>query len=284
MKILPGLCALILVGLQGIAAAQDEPMENSSANRVIKEGKDSLFVGTWQLDRAQTKLGDRTVKYEAEGDSIRFTNGMGNQYSFKIDGSEHATGAPGETVAWKRIDNRTYEVVTKEDGKIESTSRREISPDGDTVTVTTTGETDGRQYTNKMTFHRQGNADSKEMLLGDWKQVRDDIENFPTTLTYAPAENGLLVTYEGPNSPRDSYTLVLDGQDRPPAADYRGGMTVAGKQIDDRTIQEQWKQSGKMFSSSTIQIAPDGSRLTETQKPGNPSVAESVFVYQRKVE
>jgi hypothetical protein len=284
MKIIPGVCALLLVGLQSIAIAQDEPMESSSANRVMKEGEDNLFVGTWQLDAAQTKLGDRTVRYEAEGDSIRFTNGMGNQYMFKIDGSEHATSAPGETVAWKRIDNRTYEVVTKENGKIESTSRREISPDGDTVTVTTTGETDGRQYTNKTTFQRQGSADSRDMLFGDWKQVRDDIGNFPTTLTYAPAENGLLVTYEGPNSPRDSYTLVFDGQDRPPAVDYRGSMTVAGKQIDDRTIQEQWKQSGKMFSSSTIQIAPDGSRLTETQEPANPGASESVFVYQRKPE
>ncbi len=284
MKIIPGVCAFLLFGLQGIAIAQNEPMENSSANRVMKGSESNLFVGTWQLDPAETKLGDRSVKYEAAGDSIRFTNPMGSEYTFKIDGSEYATSGPGETVAWTRIDDRTYEVATKENGKIQSTSRREISPDGNTVSVTTTGETDGRQYTNKMTFQRQGSADDKDALLGDWKQVRDDIDNFPTTLTYAPAENGLLVTYEGPNSPRDSYTLVFDGQDRPPAAEYRGGMTVAGDQIDGRTIQEHWKQAGKTFSSSTIQITPDGNRLTETQKAGAPGASESVFVYQRKVE
>ncbi len=285
MKMLLGVCAsVVLAGLQCTAFAQDQPAESSFANRAMKGSDNSPFIGTWQLDRAQTKLGERTVKYEAEGDSIRFTNAMGKQYTFKIDGEEYPTSAPQETVAWKRIDDRTYEVVTKENGKVDTTSRREVSPDGKTVMVTTTGESDGRQYTNKTTFHRQGSAEGDNMLLGEWKQVRDDADSLPATLTYAPAENGLLVTYEGPNMPRDSYTLVFDGEDHAPAEDYRGGMTLAGTQIDEHTIQEHWKQAGEPFSSSTIHISDDGSSLSETQKPTAANAGESVYVYQRKVE
>jgi hypothetical protein len=48
---------------------------------------------------------------------------------------------PNTTAAYKRIDNRTFEVTTKIDGKPTLTTRVAISADGKTMTATQTGKT-----------------------------------------------------------------------------------------------------------------------------------------------
>ena len=47
---------------------------------------------------------------------------------------------PNTTAAYKRIDSRTFESMTKIDGKPTTTSRIVISADGKTLTATTTGK------------------------------------------------------------------------------------------------------------------------------------------------
>jgi len=48
---------------------------------------------------------------------------------------------PNSTAAYKRIDDRTFEVVQKVDGKPTVTTRVSVSPDGKTMTARQTGKT-----------------------------------------------------------------------------------------------------------------------------------------------
>jgi hypothetical protein len=49
--------------------------------------------------------------------------------------------APNTTAAYKRIDDRTFEVSSKVDGKPTITTRVAISADGKTLTATQSGKT-----------------------------------------------------------------------------------------------------------------------------------------------
>src|SRR5262249_13237071 len=60
----------------------------------------------------------------------------------KIDGKDYLVQGDAQrdsTRAFRRIDRRTMEVTNKTDGKVTSTIREVISPDGKTRTATATG-------------------------------------------------------------------------------------------------------------------------------------------------
>jgi hypothetical protein len=62
------------------------------------------------------------------------------------DGKPHdIQGRPGATVTTTRINARTYERVTRVNGKVTTTSRTIVAPDGKTRTTTTTGTNDQGQ-------------------------------------------------------------------------------------------------------------------------------------------
>lgn len=112
----------------------------------------SPMMGTWKLNEAKSKLNpgtgkNSTVVYEAAGDSVKCTidgvDGKGNathvEWTGKFDGKDYPlTGDPtGDMRAYKQINERTIDGITKKDGKITGTSRIVIAADGKSRTVTT---------------------------------------------------------------------------------------------------------------------------------------------------
>jgi hypothetical protein len=110
-------------------------------------------MGTWKLNEAKSKLGEgaaknNTVVYEAAGDNVKCTiDGVDAQgkathveWTGKFDGKDYPlSGDPnGDMRAYKKINDRTYEGLTKKDGKLVLTSRIAVAADGKTRTVTTT--------------------------------------------------------------------------------------------------------------------------------------------------
>ena len=109
------------------------------------------FAGKWKLNLARSKYhaGQAPKKYEVHIKNL--DNGLqckahrvevdGKEYreewSAKYDGKDYPmTGDPTvDTVALKRIDAGTIEVVFKKGGKEVETSRVVVSPDGKTTTV-----------------------------------------------------------------------------------------------------------------------------------------------------
>lgn len=135
----------------------------------------SPFVGTWKLNVAKSKFEGtpapksltRTVT--AEGNALKYAfegeaaDGSKISYGFtaKLDGSDSAvtgTGMQGgaDTVALTKVSAHKITGVTKKDGKKIGTALVDISMDGKTITVKTTGQTaDGKAIKTEQVYDKQ---------------------------------------------------------------------------------------------------------------------------------
>ena len=132
---------------------------------------DSL-IGTWKLNPAQSKYNpgppfkSQTVVYAAVPNGLKVTvtgvDGSGKNMSYGytayFDGKDYpepGTGQPNgmDTISIKRIDANTSEYVGKKAGKVVQTTRRVVSKDGRTLTITATGTDDKGQKTTTVTVY-----------------------------------------------------------------------------------------------------------------------------------
>ena len=140
----------------------------------LAQAKDPL-VGTWKLNPEKSKGGYKsgTSVFEAAGDGVKATvdlvgtDGTAYHWTFtaKYDGKDNPTkpmldGKPNpnaaDAVAYKKIDDFTYEATTKLKGKTLTVARHVISKDGKTRTVTTTGtNAQGQKVNDTTVFEKQ---------------------------------------------------------------------------------------------------------------------------------
>lgn len=132
------------------------------------------WIGTWKLNTAKSKYNPGPAPRSSTLTMVAAANGAIKQIvetipatSFlptrseltaKFDGQDiPVKGNPNaDTSAYKRIDSRTYEVVSKKDGKVTLTSRVVISADGKTRTVTQTGvNAQGQKVNNTLVYDRR---------------------------------------------------------------------------------------------------------------------------------
>ena len=130
------------------------------------------WFGTWKLNLAKSKYSpgpaakSSTTKLEPfEGGFKNTTDtvtGSGEVrhivYTGKFDGKENVvTGNPdADANSYTRIDDHTYQVVPKKNGKATVTSRIVISADGKTRTQTQTGtDMKGQTVNNTLVYDRQ---------------------------------------------------------------------------------------------------------------------------------
>jgi hypothetical protein len=125
------------------------------------------WVGTWRLNIAKSKsnLRSQTVRLEAVPNGIRtfidIVDAQGkathNEIIATLDGKEYEMKgvAMPTTRAYKRV-GRDYEFVTRVNGKVTTTSRGAVNPDGKTLTFTTTGtDSQGQPVKTVTIFERQ---------------------------------------------------------------------------------------------------------------------------------
>lgn len=137
------------------------------------------LTGTWKLNLARSTfdppdLSTTTllVTYEVKGDKVTTSlDGVDSshrvvhsEYTATLDGKEHPVrgtidGKPAPdqgVISWKRIDDRTYEVVSRTIGQVITTRRIVVAADGKTRTTTVTGrDAQGRTVHHVMFFDRQ---------------------------------------------------------------------------------------------------------------------------------
>ena len=130
------------------------------------------FVGTWTLNVAKSTYSPGPVPksitstYEAAGKGykVAVTNISGTGkveygYTSSLDGKDvPVTGnnPNADTLAVRRIDARTLEMVSKKGGKVTLTQRNVLSVDGKTRTVTTTGiDATGQKVHNVAVFEKK---------------------------------------------------------------------------------------------------------------------------------
>jgi hypothetical protein len=115
----------------------------------------SSLIGTWKLNLDKSKFSpgppprSATLTYTQDGQNIRNTtqgiDAQGNAVSGVLmhiyDGQPHPStgGQASDASAYTRIDANTFIFSRSKVGKLVSTGNGVISPDGKTLTVTTTG-------------------------------------------------------------------------------------------------------------------------------------------------
>jgi hypothetical protein len=130
-----------------------------------------LQTGTWKLNEAKSKFApgvakNNTVVVEAAGDDIKVTvdgtdaggKPVHNEWTGKFDGKDYpVTGDPtSDTRSYKPINDRTWDLTVKKDGKVTVTGRIVVSADGKSRTVTTSGtDPQGKKFKNVAAYDKQ---------------------------------------------------------------------------------------------------------------------------------
>jgi hypothetical protein len=132
------------------------------------------WIGTWKvnLDKSTFSPDPKptvpgTVKIERSGGGMKTTidatdpqgKPTHTETVWMFDGKDNpvkGAPAPNTTAAYKRIDDRTFEVMGKVDGKATVTTRVAISADGKTMTATQTGQNiQGEKVNNVIVANKQ---------------------------------------------------------------------------------------------------------------------------------
>ena len=131
------------------------------------------FVGTWNMNPAKSKYSpgpapkSATSTYEAAGKGYKVSvksepaSGPVQQWSYTsdLDGKDvpiTGNNPNADTVAAKRIDANTLEIVNKKNGKVTTTQKNVVAADGKTRTVTTTGtDGQGQKVSNVAVYEKQ---------------------------------------------------------------------------------------------------------------------------------
>jgi len=129
--------------------------------------------GTWKLNVAKSKYepANRAPKsgtgiIETIEGGLKFTNDgvdsagktTHNEWAGKYDGKDNVVkGDPSrDTASLRKIDNYTYEVISKKDGKVVTTNQTVYNRDGKSRTQTTTGtNAQGEKFKNVTVSDRQ---------------------------------------------------------------------------------------------------------------------------------
>jgi hypothetical protein len=128
--------------------------------------QEALF-GTWHLDSASGPSAYSRVicKIEPWQDGLRVIYDMVGtrggvthwEWSGNLDGKDYPLQGVEEVItnAYSRIDDHTYKVTFKVDGRTTTTTKIAISPDGKTMTVTSSGlNAQGQAVTNTAIYKK----------------------------------------------------------------------------------------------------------------------------------
>ena len=131
-----------------------------------------VFSGNWKVNLAKSKYDPANlapksamVKVEAVQGGLKFTNdavsaagtATHNEWMGKFDGKDNpVTGDPGrDTAALTKIDDYTFEIISKKAGKVVSTTRSVSSRDGKTRTSTNQGTNpQGIKFSNTVVYYK----------------------------------------------------------------------------------------------------------------------------------
>ena len=132
---------------------------------VSAQGADP-FTGTWKINLAKSTYSpgpppkSSTFKYEPSEGGLKRTQDQVDaqgqathtEVLTKFDGKDYKVqgAATNNTVALKRIDDRTFEATGKTDGKVTTITRVVVSRDGKTMTSTQTGKNAQGQTVNNI--------------------------------------------------------------------------------------------------------------------------------------
>lgn len=208
----------------------------------------SAFDGTWKVNMNKVDFPKKPTEYSLQ-------NGMYEcktcvpPVEIKADGMDQkVTGHPYyDTAAVKVISNSEVDETDKKDGKVVSTSKMMVSPDGKTMTVefTDSSNTSGAPVTGKGEAMRVGAKPpaGANMITGSWRTTKmENISDNGITWTYKVSGDELTMT----SATGQSYTAKMDGTEAPMKGDP-GITSVSVKKMGNNTIEETDMRNGKVI-------------------------------------
>lgn len=219
----------------------------------------SAFNGTWRFDMQSGQIGG-TPFIQSLQDGVYHCNCV-PEITTRADGKDHERkGSPySDAVNVREIDDHTVELVTKKDGKIVGKSKDTVSEDGSTMKTEWTAWDNGHETNGAHLSKRVAPAPvGANKTSGSWQfeKVESASDNM-TAITFNATADGLSMAIKT----GDSYTAKFDGKDYPYKGDP-GVTSVSLKKIDDSTIEETHKLSGKVISVRRMTVSSDGKTLT----------------------
>ena len=136
------------ISADGKTLTQDTEQDTTDGRKVVTTivyqrttGDSSGLVGRWRPQSFKSSS-PGTVKYERAGpNALKVTSSFGNTYVVALDDKPVPSSGPatiaGTMIAAKQTDDRTIETTTSREGVITGRSKRVLSADGRTMTVTT---------------------------------------------------------------------------------------------------------------------------------------------------
>lgn len=237
-------CLVALLMATGLAAAENP------------------LAGTWKLNPAKSKFTGDTMKFERTSSGEIHWSGAGLAYTFKIDGKEYP-GPVGGLLAWKQVDDHTWETTYKLKGTLTNTDTSKVSSDGKTMTITSRGtKPNGESFEDTSVYTRMS-GDSG--LFGTWKSKEVKISS-PGAMKFTPSgDDGMvweIVDFKG------TCNAKFDGKDYPcTGPTVPAGFTMALKRTGPRSFEWTDKQNGKPLFRGTYTVSPDGRTLTDVARP-----------------
>ena len=118
---------------------------------------DNLFAGEWTQDMTKTRLRQgMALKIEADGnDGVRFSGEY--SYNARFDKKEYdLKNSNNDTVTLELVDAHTVDAIYRRDNQTAQRDRWVVSPDGQQMTLTTTGTLEtGQQVKETLVFRKQ---------------------------------------------------------------------------------------------------------------------------------
>jgi hypothetical protein len=238
----------VLAALALAAAAYAQSADRNKVPGPINDG----FYGPWRMEGSNRIKAASVLNFVERAGAIE-TDSSGRTYSFKFDGRDYPTGAPDQTISWRKNGNHGYEATQKDKGEVTTVTTFSVSEDGNTLQITATPRNGPAAEPVLMSRSAGGGT---EPLLGFWQIVRT-----PGAKILEAVPNGLRVT----SSIGDNYTANFDGREYPlTGTAMPPNTTVSVRRVDDRTFEETRKTDGAVIGRIRYELSDDGRSMTQT--------------------
>ena len=263
-----GIGIVLMYGATAPLLAQGSPLDR--------------WVGVWTEDESKRKdHGQLIFQRDAKGgvEEVRGGEASPTIQPVIFDGKPRQT-VTGNTYLWKQADSRTFErTLTNKEGLV-TTRRLRLSADGKTLTEEAEFKEVDAIVTTTTTYQRaSGDASG---LVGRW-ELQSSKSSRPERVRYERAgTNALKVSSD---SVGVTFTVAFDNKPVVVTGPFTiKGTTIAGKLVNERTIELTYARDGTVINRSTEVLSADGKIITATDFDAGPNARKepTVRVYVRQ--
>jgi hypothetical protein len=219
---------------------------------------DNPFTGTWKLDLSKSHFTGDTFTYTKTANGMmHYSDGSTFNFDFGIDGKPYPT-MNGRTTTWTADGDHAWTSVTNYNGTVLATNHRELSADGKTLTIISTGtRPDGTAFKDESVYTRVTGTSG---LVGKWRDTKYNQNEADTIIISFPAPD--TIQWDTP-AYKETFSGKMDGSDLPVTGpNDPKGLTVSIKMVEHK-LTYTVKNNGKPINYGTDTVSADGKTLTD---------------------